>query len=189
MHPVKVILARHGETDWNASARIQGKSDIPLNGRGRAQARELAAAVQRLGTVEVIYASPLARALETAQIIGRALGLEPAPAAALTELNFGDWEGCSWEEIGARWPEQLAAYEADRNNYAPPNGESYAVMLGRAWQFVDGLRRTAGGAALCVCHSAVMRGILAREEGLTVAESYRKIKLPNGSVFGLQSLV
>ena len=62
-------------------------------------------------------------------------------------------------------------------------------MLGRAWPFVDGLRRTAGGAALCVCHSAVMRGILAREEGLTVAESYRKIKLPNGSVFGLQSLV
>ena len=70
MHPVKVILARHGETDWNAAARIQGKSDIPLNGRGRAQARELAAAVQRLGTVEVIYASPLARALETAEIIG-----------------------------------------------------------------------------------------------------------------------
>ena len=85
---MKVILARHGETDWNAAARIQGKSDIPLNGRGRAQARELAAAVQRLGTVEVIYASPLARALETAQIIGRALGLEPAPAAALTELRM-----------------------------------------------------------------------------------------------------
>lgn len=190
MHPVKVILARHGETDWNASARIQGKSDIPLNGRGRAQARELAAAVQRLGTVEIIYASPLSRALETAQIIGRALGLEPAPAAALTELNFGDWEGCSWEEIGRRWPEQFAAYSADRKNYAPPNGESYAEMLRRARPFVDALRaRPSAGAALCVCHSAVMRGLLAEEAGLEVGESYKKLKLPNGALAALESRV
>lgn len=190
MHPVKVILARHGETDWNAAARIQGKSDIPLNGRGRAQARELAAAVQRLGTVEVIYASPLSRALETAQIIGRALGLEPAPAIELTELNFGDWEGCSWEEIGRRWPEQFAAYSADRKNYAPPNGESYADMLRRARPFVDALRAgPSAGAALCVCHSAVMRGLLAEEAGLEVGESYKKLKLPNGALAELESRV
>ena len=188
MHPVKVILARHGETDWNAAARIQGKSDIPLNGRGRAQARELAAAVQRLGTVEVIYASPLARALETAQIIGRALGLEPAPAAALTELNFGDWEGCSWEEIGRRWPEQFAAYSADRKNYAPPNGESYADMLRRARPFVDALRaRPSAGAELF--DGAEDVEALAEEAGLEVGESYKKLKLPNGALAELESRV
>ena len=186
---MRVLLARHGQTDWNAAGKIQGVSDVPLNERGREQAAALVGRVLDAGAISAVYTSPLKRARETAEIIGRHLGLEPVPVGALTELNFGDWEGCSWEEIGARWPEQLAAYEADRNNYAPPNGESYAVMLGRAWPFVDGLRRTAGGAALCVCHSAVMRGILAREEGLTVTESYRKIKLPNGSVFGLQSLV
>ena len=175
---MRVLLARHGQTDWNAAGKIQGVSDVPLNERGREQAAVLAGRVLDAGAISAVYTSPLKRARETAEIIGRRLGLEPVPVGALTELNFGDWEGCSWEEIGARWPEQLAAYEADRNNYAPPNGP-----------FVDGLRRTAGGAALCVCHSAVMRGILAREEGLTVAESYRKIKLPNGSVFGLQSLV
>ena len=105
------------------------------------------------------------------------------------ELSFGDWEGCSWDEICRRWPEQFAAYSADRRNYAPPNGESYAEMLGRAWPFVDALRRMPGdAAALCVCHSAVMRGLLAREQGLSVAESYKRIKLPNGALAELGSL-
>lgn len=186
---MRVLLARHGQTDWNAAGKIQGVSDVPLNERGREQAAVLAGRVLDAGAISAVYTSPLKRARETAEIIGRRLGLEPVPVVALTELNFGDWEGCSWEEIGARWPEQLAAYEADRNNYAPPNGESYAVMLGRAWPFVDGLRRTAGGAALCVCHSAVMRGLLAEEAGLEVGESYKKLKLPNGALAELESRV
>mgnify|MGYP000776446212 FL=1 len=62
-------------------------------------------------------------------------------------------------------------------------------MLGRAWPFVDALRRMPGdAAALCVCHSAVMRGLLAREQGLSVAESYKRIKLPNGALAELGSL-
>ena len=187
---MRVLLARHGQTDWNAAGKIQGVSDVPLNERGREQAAVLAGRVLDAGAISAVYTSPLKRARETAEIIGRRLGFEPVPVGALTELNFGDWEGCSWEEIGRRWPEQFAAYSADRKNYAPSNGESYADMLRRARPFVDALRaRPSAGAALCVCHSAVMRGILAREEGLTVTESYRKIKLPNGSVFGLQSLV
>ena len=99
------------------------------------------------------------------EIIGRELGISPVSERALTELTFGDWEGCSWDEIGRRWPEQFAAYAADRRNYAPPNGESYAEMLGRAWPFVDALRARRAAAALCVCHSAVMRGLLAGSRG------------------------
>ena len=186
---MRVLLARHGQTDWNAAGKIQGSSDIPLNDRGRAQARDLAARLRTMGPVSVIYASPLRRAFETARIIGRALGIAPIAAPQLTELSFGDWEGCSWDEIGERWPEQFARYSADRRNYAPPNGESYAQMLERAWPFVDGLRRKCGsGAVLCVCHSAVMRGILAQNEGLSVSESYRRLKLPNGSFVELESL-
>ena len=186
---MRVLLARHGQTDWNAAGKIQGVSDVPLNERGREQAAALAGRVLDAGAISAVYTSPLKRARETAEIIGRRLGLEPVPVAALTELNFGDWEGCSWEEIGRRWPEQFAAYSADRRNYAPPNGESYAEMLGRAWPFVDALRRMPGdAAALCVCHSAVMRGLLAREQGLSVAESYKRIKLPNGALAELGSL-
>lgn len=186
---MRVLLARHGQTDWNAAGKIQGVSDVPLNERGREQAAALAGRVLDAGAISAVYTSPLKRARETAEIIGRRLGLEPVPVAALTELNFGDWEGCSWEEIGRRWPEQFAAYSADRKNYAPPNGESYAEMLGRAWPFVDALRRMPGdAAALCVCHSAVMRGLLAREQGLSVAESYKRIRLPNGALAELGSL-
>ena len=186
---MRVLLARHGQTDWNAAGRIQGASDVPLNERGREQAAALAGRVLDAGAISAVYTSPLKRARETAEIIGRRLGLEPVPVAALTELNFGDWEGCSWEEIGRRWPEQFASYSSDRKNYAPPNGESYAEMLGRAWPFVDALRRMPGdAAALCVCHSAVMRGLLAREQGLSVAESYKRIRLPNGALAELGSL-
>ncbi len=185
---MRVLLARHGQTDWNAAGKIQGVSDIPLNDRGRSQARDLAARVRGEG-VGVIYTSPLKRARETAEIVGAALGVGVHAASELTELSFGDWEGCSWGEIGERWPEQFALYAADRKNYAPPNGESYAAMLARAKPFIDSLRAMAGaGTALCVCHSAVMRGILAEEAGLTVGESYKKLKLPNGSISELKSL-
>ena len=185
---MRVLLARHGQTDWNAAGKIQGVSDIPLNDRGREQALSLAERVRAEG-VAVIYTSPLKRALETSEIVGAALGVGVRVAGELTELSFGDWEGCSWGEIGERWPAEFAAYAADRRNYAPPNGESYAAMLSRAKPFVGSLRaRPGGGTALCVCHSAVMRGILAEEAGFSVGESYKKLKLPNGFVSELKSL-
>ena len=185
---MRVLLARHGQTDWNAAAKIQGASDVPLNARGREQARSLAERVRR-ERVGAIYSSPLSRARETAEIIGKTLGVNVITAPELTELSFGDWEGCTWEEIGERWPKQFALYAEDRERYAPPNGESYAGMLSRAWPFVEGLRRAPGRGALCVCHSAVMRGIIAREDGLTVNESYIRLKLPNGSLGEVKSLV
>lgn len=188
---MRVLLARHGETDWNAAGRIQGMSDVPLNARGRQQARRMAEKLLAMGALAPrrIYSSPLKRAWGTAEIIARALKLTPVPAPELAELSFGDWEGCSWGEIGERWPEQFAAYSADRRNYAPPNGESYAEMLARAWPFIDALRRSEGTAALCVCHSAVMRGILAESRGMTVGESYSRMRLPNGALVELESLV
>lgn len=186
---MRVLLARHGQTDWNAAGKIQGSSDIPLNDTGRSQARALSEKL-RDGQyrVQVIYTSPLKRARETAEVVGNALGVDVVCAPELTELNFGDWEGCSWGEIGERWPEQFAAYSADRRNYAPPGGESYAEMLTRARPFLDSLRRKRGGDALCVCHSAVMRGLLADLQGMSVSESYKRLRLPNGIVVPVESL-
>lgn len=186
---MRVLLARHGQTDWNAAGKIQGASDIPLNDTGRGQARALAEKL-RAGKypVKAIYTSPLLRARETAELVGEALGVAVECAPELTELNFGDWEGCSWGEIGERWPEQFAAYSADRRNYAPPGGESYADMLSRARPFLDSLRRKPGGTVLCVCHSAVMRGLLADLQGMSVNESYKRLRLPNGIVVPVESL-
>jgi broad specificity phosphatase PhoE len=87
-----LLLVRHGETDWNAAGRLQGHTDRPLNEYGRRQARELADRLARDG-IEAVYASDLARARETAEIIGARLGLDVVVDADLREKNWGSWEG------------------------------------------------------------------------------------------------
>jgi probable phosphoglycerate mutase len=91
------LLVRHGETDWNAAGRLQGHTDEPLNDYGRRQARELA---ERLAAedVDAIYASDLARARETAEIVGARLGLPVALDPDLREKHWGTWEGLTGDE-------------------------------------------------------------------------------------------
>jgi uncharacterized phosphatase len=98
-----LVLVRHGETDWNLAGRIQGRSDIPLNDTGREQAR---AAGQRLAAErwDVIAASPLSRAHETATIIGSEVGIDAIEVVdALVERNYGEVEGLTGPEIDARF--------------------------------------------------------------------------------------
>jgi broad specificity phosphatase PhoE len=92
-----LLLVRHGETDWNAEGRLQGHTDRPLNETGRRQARELA---DRLAEerIDVIYASDLSRAKETAEIVGERLGLTVVVDPALREKNWGNWEGLTGDE-------------------------------------------------------------------------------------------
>jgi probable phosphoglycerate mutase len=99
-----LLLARHGETDWNRERRLQGRTDTELNDLGRSQARELAA---ELGGVELaaIYSSDLARARETAEIVGAAKGLPVHSDRGLRERSFGSWEGLTRDEIAHRFPD------------------------------------------------------------------------------------
>jgi broad specificity phosphatase PhoE len=92
-----LLLVRHGETDWNAEGRLQGHSDRPLNDHGRQQAKALA---DRLAgeSIDAIYASDLARAKETAEIVGERLGLPVVIDADLREKNWGNWEGLTGDE-------------------------------------------------------------------------------------------
>jgi broad specificity phosphatase PhoE len=92
-----LLLVRHGETDWNASGRLQGHTDRPLNDYGRRQARELA---DRLAAdrIDAVYASDLTRARETAEILGTRLGLPVVIDADLREKNWGNWEGLTSDE-------------------------------------------------------------------------------------------
>jgi alpha-ribazole phosphatase len=86
----RILLARHGETEWNRIGRWQGHADPPLNEAGRLQAVELAERLARDG-ITVIYASDLRRASETAQVIGERLGLEVHEDPALREIDVGSW--------------------------------------------------------------------------------------------------
>ena len=101
----RISLVRHGQTDWNLAKRIQGSSDIPLNATGREQAVTTGSALAG-GRYDAIYASPLSRATETAEIIAAHTGLEgPLLLPAVAERSYGDAEGLTGEEILARWPE------------------------------------------------------------------------------------
>jgi probable phosphoglycerate mutase len=131
METTRILLVRHGETDWNASGRIQGHNDTPLNAAGRQQAQR---AAQRLARepIKALYSSDLARAYETATIIGAPLGLPVVASARLRERQYGVWEGLTAAEIEARYPEQFAIWRARTTDFAPPQGETRGQLLTRA---------------------------------------------------------
>jgi broad specificity phosphatase PhoE len=99
-----ILLARHGETDWNVDRRVQGHSDTPLNDMGRAQARRLAEELSK-ERIDAVYSSDLVRAHETALIVAEQRGLEVTAIRDLRERHFGTWEGLTDQEIYERFPQ------------------------------------------------------------------------------------
>lgn len=179
---MRLLLARHGQTDWNAAGRIQGRTDTSLNDLGRRQAAHLAARLRQAGEhPNALYASPQRRALETAQIAGRDLGLEPVTVDSLREVSFGAWEGYSWEEIARRWPEEYAAYLADRLHTAPPGGESFAALLGRVYPALSAIAAAGEGTALVVCHSALIKAVRCHMDGADFRNIQRRYSMENGT--------
>ncbi len=121
-----LVLVRHGETDWNRERRFQGHADVPLNETGRQQARELVDVV-RPECVARIYTSPLRRASETAAIVADRIGLEARGLEALREIDVGDWQGLTIDEVRTRFPEH-----ADVGWHAGwPNGETHEQLTAR----------------------------------------------------------
>ena len=106
-----LLLARHGETDWNREFRIQGSSDTELNEGGRAQARALADELAA-EPIDAVYASDLSRARETAEIVAAGKGLEVRLDAGLRERSFGSWEGLTRNKIDERFPD-LAHHDGE----------------------------------------------------------------------------
>jgi broad specificity phosphatase PhoE len=150
-----LYLVRHGETDWNRQRRIQGLTDIPLNDTGRAQARLTGMLLTRRPITRV-YASPLGRARETAEIIARELGLaEPELHDAFVERNYGAAEGLGFHEIDVRYPEGVAV----------PGRESREHVAARV---VPALLAVAvahpGEAIVVVSHGGAIRAALATAE-------------------------
>ncbi|MDI9568845.1 MAG: histidine phosphatase family protein [bacterium] len=124
-------LIRHGQTEWNRERRIQGHLDVKLSEEGREQALRAGQALQGEG-IEYIYSSDLSRALETATIIAQELEMPVAGTLCdLREINFGDWEGMSIEQIAAEEPEAFAEWREDTVNRPVPGGESFGMMAKR----------------------------------------------------------
>lgn len=154
---MNLILIRHGQTNWNLEQRFQGQSDIPLNETGRKQAHALA---ERLSAkrFDAVYSSDLQRATETAKII---CAPQIHPDLRLREVNFGDWEGMTYDEIKAKHPETLAAWEADIFKNAPPNGETLEGLSVRVQSMLDELRgKHEDQKILIVAHGGVLQTLI-----------------------------
>ena len=126
-----IYFVRHGQTDYNAAKRIQGTLEIPVNGKGREQARRngglLAELIEEKKRFDFV-ASPLLRARQTMEIVRETMGL-PAQGYRtddrLKEIDFGAWAGLTWPEIEGRDPQGYASRQADRWNVPPPGGQCY----------------------------------------------------------------
>lgn len=157
---MKLYLVRHGETDWNLQNRIQGQTDTPLNEQGRRQAQKLARKLQEKHHISSIYSSRQKRALETAQVVGRAIGLEPEVRQGLEEISLGKWEGYTWRQVREKFPEEYQIWYNNRRYQIPPQGESYQQLLDRLLPVLADLMEKNDGNVLAVTHSAVIMTLL-----------------------------
>jgi broad specificity phosphatase PhoE len=160
-----ILLARHGETDWNAIGRLQGHTDVELNDNGRAQARALAAELA-VAQIASVWTSDLARACETGAIVAAELGLAaPRVDPELRERRFGVFEGLTRDECATRYPDAWRAWTSRTEH--PPGGESREDATARMARAIDRVRAETG-TSLIVTHGGVMRLWIASVTGETV---------------------
>ncbi len=185
----RLILVRHGITDWNREGRFQGHADPPLSEEGRSEATLLG---QRLAADERyrpprIIASSLARALETAQLIGAVLAAAGSPATVepdprLMEVGQGAWEGRTHAELAVDDAERYAAWRTHGGDDQPPGAEPIEAVLARARATLDGALPLPDAWPLClVSHGGTLR-LLARDLlGLSPRRAWA-LDLDNGSL-------
>ena len=157
---MRLYLVRHGETDWNIESKIQGKTDTPLNEKGRRQAGELADVLERDYGIRRIYTSRQKRATETAEIIGRRLGIRPQVKEGLEEINLGKWEGYTWPQVRELFPKEYYIWHGNRRYEVPPMGESYQQLLDRLLPALDDIMSEGGEDVLNITHSAVIMTLM-----------------------------
>ncbi|MEN8184178.1 MAG: histidine phosphatase family protein [Myxococcota bacterium] len=169
------VLIRHAQSVWNAEGRWQGQGDPPLSRQGREQAQTLARQVIDESPA-LLVASDLARARETAEIVGRSLGLPVELEGRLRELDVGDWSGLHHAEVARRWPDALARFRAGDPEVQVGGGESRRELRARALAALEcWAERAPGGCVAVVTHGGLLRTLLG---GLELANAeWRRIAL------------
>lgn len=170
----RLLLVRHGATPWNGEGRIQGHTDTSLSEKGRWQVERLAARLAPL-VIDATFSSDLARSQETAQLLLGRRGVRPHVLPALRELNYGEWEGRTYQELQVQDAERYARLITGDTAFAPPGGESVQDLVQRVRQVQEQLCQSAQGEknALVVAHGGSLRALLVLLLGLPVASFWR----------------
>jgi len=170
----RILLVRHGETEWNRIERFRGRADVPLNEAGLAQAEATARRIAAQWQPVAVYASPLSRAVRTADAIARALGLPVQPHPGLIDISYGQWQGLSADEVRERWPDILDAWYNAPQAARIPGGETLDEVRARGLATVHDLAaRHDDQTIVLVAHTVMNRAILLDVLGLGTDRFWR----------------
>lgn len=188
MPPRQVILVRHGETDWNLAGRFQGHADPGLNAKGKSQAMgasELLASEE----VNVIFTSDLARAVETGRQIGAVHGVPLNMEPLLREINFGAWEGLTFRELQAEYPEVLREWLQDPFTFRVPGGETAGELGERVLLAWDKILHESNSAqtVVIVAHAGPLRMLLCLLTGMDLSRQWEFLIRHGEPVFLIKS--
>ena len=180
---MRLLLVRHGEAEGNRDGRLMGQSDLSLTPRGRAQAKAVAQAIVSRERVKALYASPLARARETAEALSGALGLPVRPVDGLAELDIGPLEGLTSVERWERYPEFSDQWERNAARAVLPGVESLAHLQERAWQAVRQIAKAHqdGETVVAVSHFFPILSLHCKMLGIPISR-FRKLQVDLTSI-------
>ena len=187
----QLYFVRHGRTEWNAIARMQGQWNSNLDDLGRQQAETNGRWLAGLGQcddgdpgrgIEALFASPLDRTRQTAEIINAHLGLPISYDVRLMEWDCGDWSGYMYADIEQLWAEEWRAWRADAFHYRPPGSENYPDMIARSRPFLDELLAHPARRVAIVSHGMIGKAMLSTLLGLDEARTL-SFHQPNDRVF------
>lgn len=156
----RIVLIRHGQTAWNKVVRFRGQADPPLDEVGHRQARLTAEYVKHRWPVQAVYASPMGRAMETATAVARAHGLNVRPFEALLDIDFGDWQGLTPDEVRTRHPDLLRMWFEEPHKVEIPGGESLAVVRNRVTRGLSTVAELHRGQAVALVGHMVVNRVL-----------------------------
>lgn len=181
--PLRLFMARHGQTEGAREGRFCGDLEVPLNTEGLAMAealgRHYAATLWR-----AIYASPMGRARRTAEPLSTRTGLPLQIDDGLREIAYGAWEGLLEAEVNAKHPKEFMAWQQNPGRHAPPGGETGEEIAARAMAAIERIRahHPEGGPVMLVSHKATIRILVCRLLDLDVNDFRRKVTQPPGTV-------
>ncbi len=168
-----VYLVRHAEVEKPAGRTFFGTTDLHLSSRGISSAGELRDRFSKLH-IEAVYCSALRRSRDTAAIIAGGCGMEPVVREEFNEIDMGEWEGRSFEEVKEKYPDEFEARGADLLNYRVAGGESFLDVQERSMKALEEILGRTAGDVVIVTHSGVKRSMLACLEGMSMQESFRR---------------
>ena len=181
---MRLILVRHGETEWNRQNRIVGHTEIGLNETGRWQVERLARALAGEGA-SALYCSPLRRARQTADEIAGCCRLAVAIDDDLKEVDAGELDGVTIEEVMQRYGDFWQEWVSGAPELSMPGGESMSDLQDRAWSAVERARRShPADGVIMVTHTLTIMSILTRAMGMGLAD-FRRFRLRLASISAL----